>query len=1735
MVRQVQPLRISKHSHSHSYTPTTPTPSSSPGKMASPRPLAEIANTSQRRNSPSYNQATRKMIVSRESSPFAETKSTTEQSSPFSEKTSPRPFWSAHETMSHIRFDENTPDRSPSPSLSSPKRRSSIEKLKQASRVKNSNIFALESKDAYDPSSLPIVERPSANRPLSQQFVNNSFTRFDSQRKENNPLQEHSPRRPGHKRSETEIHFPLVSPTKFAATLPLPDSPEKPLFTSPEKSHVASPEKPYVTSPSPTKSSIARTSMFGLSPQTSFDPDAGLWSDDEHRASTPRPTLHRHNKSVTFNSEPPAINEYEQQTPEPSVSVGSREGSWDSDEYEDGDMSFDRGSSADVHDSRDDSFDEDLENTDKTPVVLPEDWTRMSPNEARRDLVNDEDDVFDGSPSPRRGSHSPYRPTLGRSESVTSDGESRPLPPLPAFMRKTERPDSSASSAGTEHGAPEEMMITNLDTGEKVDVQVRVAEAAVDNAEDEENRDIAEELAEFDTAPAPRISRESILRKVRGTKYDFEDEDDEDEESVYEDSPARPTYEEMAMMDPDEPIPSRENSRETSDNYLTRHAILEPELEQQEEEIEIKAEPMDDDDGIDMNAIPAIGDEDHSMLLPPRSPSRLGGDEYDRQSSVLHHDIRGSSSAEEDDDDGSHYSSLEPEAESTVIHSHDAHGGQEEAQDYGKETLDDAMQLLSVKDYSEAIMAPPAEPAKKSGGGARSSFMGLPKYLGSGEYDFGMGQYITPSPPVSNENTKQLYMAPAPVLEPAAEFRAPLEEVHSPYSGAEVSPPGTPDSVIQHSRTSDVSSLHVEEELQYAAATQWQPEPEPEAAPPEVLVEAPVIPERRSTIKTGGRLKARPSATPADFEAMAVQRRMISSEYPIPPKPSPYRSETGSAIEAGALEAEDGSVYSSEGAESAKADSLVDQEQQQQPAAKRRESRRMRMIDIPQLDASHAGELSLGLDKEFDRVIESQKVGNTPPPYPPPVCARFDTASQSSAIYPYSSAEASITTPYSPHTRNAGLGADISTRSQKGYLMRQNTKVVVASNRNFSGDSDGTASSKASNGSTAFSAEPATAGRPSPARQARSANSSPRKPSAEQFLRTEPWNGTSRRKSVRNASAQKPAYGREAAAPLPGQESALGVVDEDFAAGTSSLEDEVGEGVERGRLFVKVVGVKDLELPMPRNDRIYFQLTLDNGLHCVTTTSLELGKNAPIGQEFELVVLNDLEFQLTLTTKLPPPQPAAAPATPVPSSPTKSSIKSQKAPSGFARFLTSPKKRAERERQEREAAEAAEGEARRVQEEAQRRHRALRQPPTAWSLLHELVNAADGSFARAYINLKTHEKSCFGRPLTVDVPCYNEWAQENDTQVVNSVRSKRGAHNHHQAGPIRRPPYVVGKLELQLLYVPKPAGPGEGAMPKSMGSAVREMGKASEVKQEVVHEGHLSQQGGDCQHWRRRFFRLQGPRLTAYHEQTHQKRAVINLTKASRLVDDKSTLVSDPTSGNPAGNSSNGASTSNKGKAGGRRKSAFAEEDEGYQYVEEGFRIRFANGETIDFYADSAAQKEGWMEVLSQVVGKADAGGKNAGGGASASWTDLVLAREKAAAGTGDVAAAGAGASASPDDYAPSSSSSSPMKQQGVTEVKDFTRPAAAPAAGVPMQQRRQSDRKPIVPPVRQASKSAPTSPIKSAGGGGGGGPPSQRAPPPPSTNTVSAAAAARARAQTPPLAARRAHRARDAVKSMIF
>lgn len=131
--------------------------------------------------------------------------------------------------------------------------------------------------------------------------------------------------------------------------------------------------------------------------------------------------------------------------------------------------------------------------------------------------------------------------------------------------------------------------------------------------------------------------------------------------------------------------------------------------------------------------------------------------------------------------------------------------------------------------------------------------------------------------------------------------------------------------------------------------------------------------------------------------------------------------------------------------------------------------------------------------------------------------------------------------------------------------MRQNTKVIVATSHGVD-----EAGHKAASGPTI--------------------GSTPRKAS-QQTWTTEPWNPKARRQSIKLAGVAKKKT--EPVPPLPGQESvvkdSLSSVDEVDANGQA---DDVEDGKDRGRLFVKVVGVKDLDLPLPRGKRMLVWVAL---------------------------------------------------------------------------------------------------------------------------------------------------------------------------------------------------------------------------------------------------------------------------------------------------------------------------------------------------------------------------------------------------------------------------------------------------------------------------------------------------------------------------------------------------------------
>ncbi|PBP26642.1 PH domain-containing protein [Diplocarpon rosae] len=1385
-----------------------------------PRPLSELAPTEKRRNSPSYNQATKKLILNGDSSPF--------QSSPFNASetnSSPRLFWQGRDPATPSRFNTENffAGRETSPS---PTRRTSIERLQRASRVKNSNMFAREQKQEYDPASVPAIERP-----LAKQLQGNAYggAGLDGLRSADRG------RHFGHQRNDSKSSIPLHSPFHSPTKIPLSTS----------GNGLRSPSKDQM---SPTKSALSSRLLNGKS---SFGSENGTWQEEasvDEQQLPPGKILHRHAKSVTFDAAPPQINEYEMTTPDlSSIGTGSRENSFDSGEEEDDEEedSYNRGDSVE----HDDSFDASLEDTDKTPVVGPDDWRHTSPGEHDTGIIlGNFEDPFggpEGSPMPdARPSSAIGRSVATRNDSLNSNGEQRPLPPLPGMSQHKRNTSSSSNgvSAAAERATssqrslpspPAAAPFTKSDiqslTGGKLTLEERLRLMMIQDDEKpkseaekqrerrmrrggprsdrgsqtperepiqiHEDEDTLDDLPGLGTYQLPgRISRESILRKVNGQDHPSRESDYNFSSPMPSSSPER-----LAALDPDIPLPSTEE-----------YSFME-----NDESVIIKREPEDELE-VDVYSI---------------------AEKYQPDSQAVTYDGQDEVPAEEEAD--SQYS--DPTPSNLSPHA--------QSEDDGP---------LTPRAHSPDRSSLLTDPVKKDDSGALPELTGL---LGNSDFGLGMQSYMTPSPPLKDEpkpepealersSAQELFERPKT---PETSKERPVPISRPEYDGSGWGPEedeefdvGTPDSVIRHPVT---------------------------PSPPR---ESPSVPESVATIKSSGsRLKTRPSNTPADLHAMRELRRNVSETHSVPPIPERHHNRPSLSLdrELGPAETE--------------------------ASAQRHSSFLTRSLT---LDIGNDGGLSL--DQDFDRVIEAQKVAS-------------DLSSSQShySLDQGQASDASIKSSFESY-------ANIAPRKQRGYLMRQNTKLVVASsNDQMVDDFHGT----------------------------RSAGNSPVKSSRPQSWTVEPWNGQQRKNSTRDRTNPRKKAQTGAMPPLPGQDSNI--------TGLDTVSDEAmtkpapPEGAERGRLFVKVIGVKDLDLPLPKNERTWFSLTLDNGVHCVTTAWLELGRNAPIGQEFELVVPNELEFQLTLNAKLVKPPPKR-----VVESPTKP-LKLQKS-STFSRVFASPKKRKEMEAKKKEEEERA---AQQTQRDAQAKRMSI--IPTAWDLLSPLA-AEDGSFGRSYVCLKDHESRCYGRPYIVDIACFNEWATEEATHRT-SVMSKRGNTTVQ-----RRAPYKVAKLELQLLFIPRPKGCGDDEMPKSMNSCIRAM-KEAETAQSRNFEGHLSQQGGDCPYWRRRFFKLVGSKLTAYHESTRQPRVTINLANASKLIDDRRALTQKETTG----------------RGGKRRKSGFAEEEEGYMFVEEGFRIRFNNGEVIDFYADTAADKEGWMQVLDACIGKEHS--------ASGSWCDMVLRREE--------------------------------------------------------------------------------------------------------------------------------------------
>lgn len=874
-------------------------------------------------------------------------------------------------------------------------RRRSIEDLKRVSRVRNSRIFARDQNNENDP--------PQASMPQKS----STPSRRSSQRRSQNELAQDFGRAGLQQSSEGVLR---------------PSSKDQ---------------------ASPAKSSLSKGSRFG-SKGLPFDPEKEIWLDGQ-----------RHLKSVTFDAAPPQVNEYEMSTPDPStITSGSHDGSDDSEEDE-GEISFDQDSSID----RDDSFDASLEDIEKTPVVLPEDWRFMSPDSEDDEIVQEDEDPFtehveDPARESARNSHV---------ESQDSSSERRPLPPLPSTrIAASPRPSSAGSlfsgaeiggfkqrtlpprpgtaphgqSNGDNHGQafmsledkfrmleleknspkmgpsnhvePNDEGTTEKENGVGEEKEEEANQKA--NSADRKDRD-AEALDELN-AVGPRISRESILRDIR--KGDsFSDESFECSSQI--DTSTQ-------YYDPDVPIPT-----------------LEEDNEDMETSVIVKKNEEQDDDIYD---IPDYYEDHHDEQT-------MTDNEHD-----------------ENDDDQSQYS----QASAVEHNEQDMHHSN-----------------ASIDSQATAIVA--GNPEKHT-----------EEHCTNADNQVSESQEApAPNDPANDGDIRRSETPPGKI------GSSPNDE------------PSTPDSVIRHDVEDRPSS------------------PSKESVPdPLATVKAP-----------GGSLKTRPSLTPADLASMAATRRKVSGQEP---PPMPYlRNQPSSESE-----------NSDDDDERTEPKDPLQDTPQLSPPVKNEPQRQSSLVKLDIPFSIQEESLGFGLDREFDRVMETQKVA-------------FEQAlTQHQHSIPYFSTGSQAIQPRNPQDFNyydSGLAADPRIPKQRGYLMRQNTKVIVASSN--------------SDDETAPSAD----GTPAGTRGSRSKNQTPRKPSQQTWTKV-PLNTQSRRASAKGGSnipRKKPAPGP--VPPLPGQASNVQDVQEAVAAAEANdpaLTETVDEGEERGRLFVKVVGIKYLDLPLPR-------------------------------------------------------------------------------------------------------------------------------------------------------------------------------------------------------------------------------------------------------------------------------------------------------------------------------------------------------------------------------------------------------------------------------------------------------------------------------------------------------------------------------------------------------------------------
>lgn len=376
---------------------------------------------------------------------------------------------------------------------------------------------------------------------------------------------------------------------------------------------------------------------------------------------------------------------------------------------------------------------------------------------------------------------------------------------------------------------------------------------------------------------------------------------------------------------------------------------------------------------------------------------------------------------------------------------------------------------------------------------------------------------------------------------------------------------------------------------------------------------------------------------------------------------------------------------------------------------------------------------------------------------------------------------------------------------------------------------------------------------------------------------------------------------------------------------------------DRGRLYIKIIGLKNLTLPEIDNHDCKFSILLDNGIHCISTPKVPLLQSSKIDQEFELTVgggnaigastdcPSSLEFILTCKIDFE---------------------------NGYKYHDSSAKNDSNKELVENKLIEITESlpikkkrwggllgsktiykTRKRIISSNEQGNKSekidTKQDP--WSQL----TAKDGSFARSYIDFDQYEPIITGKACNFDVTCFNEW------EIVQD--------DHENGGTSKRKFYRIGKLEVQMLFIPR--SKHNEIFPPSISVAFHSM-EQYQLQLSVKHEGYLLQYGGDCSYLKKRYFNLLGTDLIAHNAQTKKTRIKINLIKAVSII------LKDETNKNSQNRSHNNHYFDGESS------------DHNYGDNEYEFLIKFINGEFITFVAASAFEKLNWLRCLNSVISR---------------------------------------------------------------------------------------------------------------------------------------------------------------------